>query len=594
MSYQFKTTLLNQRTTRLPFVASGLIIALVWQFAFAQDVPSKIPKRRSTQLLDGFGVNLDLPRRPRMPWTKTWTPLFDSGAKWVRIGQYENSSEKISWDWVEQTPGHYAVPEDAEEAVRSLLDNGVAIEAELQYSNPLYAEDRSKRPARVTLPPPGIGPGDDPVNPIFLAPKTDEQIEAFLGYVRFMVGRYKGRINHWELWNEEDIGYWGPDIEKAEKAKWYGRVLGRFADAVHATAPDAKVMFGGLAGRDLEFAVNALTGWAEKIDIMAYHGYPGPFGVGRPEEIDPVYGGADFRKGVLSIPGIRPAIEFWLNEWNVCPKAKGSNQSVQARYLPRFYLEQLAHNIRGMIWVFMPATDGNEDNLWGILEGDTQGPDAFQPREAFFAFQHLSAVFGQTVRDPGGEDALKPVKPYAAGELRSFWFRDRVSGRRVFAYWLAIAADAKDDLKPVMTEMTVADQSITRPVLMDIRTGDVQELRWDDEAKRTVKVPLKDSVMAVADARFLDWSETPQTPGELVAERSGEQVKLHWKPSPGALRFEVERSDDFKPWRRVGEATAPVAEFTERSSDANRSTYRVRAANANGASPWSNPAWAGQ
>jgi hypothetical protein len=574
-----------------------LIVALLLQSAFAQDVPSKIPRRRSTQLLDGFGVNLNLPRRPRMPWTKTWTPLFDSGVKWVRIGQYENSSEQISWDWVEQMPGHYAVPEDAEEAVRSLLDNGVSIEAELQYSNPLYAEDRSKRPERVTLPPPGIGPGDNPLNPIFLAPKTDEQIEAFLRYVRFMVGRYKGRINHWELWNEENIGYWRPDIGKTETGKWYGRVLCRFADAVHATAPDAKVMFGGLAGPDLEFAVNALMGWPEKIDIMAYHSYPGdgPFGVGRPpEEIDPLYGGAAFRKGVLAIPRIRPNIEFWLNEWNVCPKAKGSNQSVQARYLPRFYLEQLAHNIRGMIWVFMPATDGNEDNLMGILEGDTQGPDTFQPREAFFAFQNLSAVFGQTVRDPGGEEVLKPVKQYARGQLRRLWFRDRASGRRVFAYWLAIPADPKDDLKPVMTEMTVADSRITRPVLMDIRTGDIRELGWNDKAKRTVKVPLKDSVMAVADASFLDWLEAPQTPGELVAERDGEQARLHWKPSPGALGFEVECSDDFKPWRRAGEVTAPAAEFSEKASKARRSTYRVRATNANGPSPWSNPAWAGQ
>jgi hypothetical protein len=296
----------------------------------------------------------------------------------------------------------------------------------------------------------------------------------------------------------------------------------------------------------------------------------------------------------MSIPGIRPDIKFWLNEWNANPKEKGSNQSVQARYLPRFYLEQLAHNIRGFIWVFMPSTDGNEDNAYGILEGDTQGPDAFQPREAFFAFQNLSAVFGQTVRDPGGEDALQPVKEYAGGKLRSFWFRDRASGRRVFAYWLAIPADPKDDLKPVTTEMTIVDRTITRPVLMDIRTGDIQELRWNDEAKRTVKVPVKDSVMAVADARFLDWVETPQTPGELVAERSGEQIKLHWKPSPGALQFEVQRSDDFKPWSRVGEVTAPVAEFSEKSSDAKRSTYRVRATNAKGTSPWSNPAWAGQ
>ncbi len=577
-----------------------LIVALLLTLGFpqaqAQDVASKIPRRSSTQLLDGFGVNVNLPRRPRMPWTKTWTPLFDSGVKWVRIGQYENSSEQISWDWVEQTPRHYAVPEDADEAIRSLLDNGVSIEAELQYSNPLYAEDRSKRPERVTLPPPGIGQNDEPVNPIFLAPKTDEQIEAFLGYVRFMVGRYKGRINHWELWNEPNIGYWRPDVEKTEKAKWYGRVFCRFADAVHATDPDAKVMFGGLANPNLEFAVNALRDCPKKIDIMAYHCYPdGPFGAGRPPEvIDLLYGGANFRKGVMSIPGIRPDLEFWLNEWNVNPKAKGSNQSVQARYLPRFYLEQLAHNIRGFIWIFTPSTDGNEDNRMGILEGDTQGPDAFLPREAFFAFQNLSAVFGQTVRDPGGEDALKPVKQYARGEHRNFWFRDRASGRRVFAYWLAIPADPKDDLKPVMTEMTVADTSITQPVLMDIRTGDVQELRWIDKAKRTVEVPLKDSVMAVADARFLDWFEIPQTPGELVVDRRGEQIKLHWKPSPGALRFEVQRSDDFNPWRRVGEVTAPVAEFSEKSSDANRSTYRVRATNAKGTSPWSNPAWAGQ
>jgi hypothetical protein len=565
--------------------------------AVAQEaIPKRIPPRRSTQLLDGFGVNLNLPRKPSMPWTNTWTPLFDSGAKWVRIGQFENSSEQIDWDWVEQTPGNYAVPEGAEQALRSLLENGVSIEAELQYSNPLYGEDKSQRPSRVTLPPPGIGQNDKPVNPIFLAPKTDEQIDAFLGYVRFMVGRYKGRINHWELWNEENIGYWRPDIEPTQKAKWYGRVLCRFADTVHSTDPDAKVMFGGLAGSNREFAVTALAGCPEKIDIMAYHDYPGgPFGIGRPpEEIDTRYGGADLRQGVMAVPGIRSNLEFWLNEWNVNPKAKGSNQSVQARYLPRFFLEQLAHNIRGFIWVFMPATDGNEDNRMGILEGDTHGPDAFRPRESYFSFENVSAVFGQTERDPGGEDALKPVKQYTSGQVRAFWFHDRVSKRRVFAYWLALPADPKDDLKPVMTEMTITDASITRPVLMDIRSGNIQELPWLDAGKRTVSVPLKDNVMAVADASYLDWAEVPLTPGELVVAQDGEQIKLHWKASPGSLRYEVQRSDGYSPWQQVGEVTAPAAEFSEKSSDAHRATYRVRAINANGKSPWSNPAWVGQ
>jgi hypothetical protein len=447
------------------------------------------------------------------------------------------------------------------------------------------------------LAPPGIGQGDKPVNPIFLAPKTDEQIVAFLGYVHFMVGRYKGRINHWELWNEEDGDYWRPNIGNTEKAKWYGRVFCRFADTVHATDPDAKVLFGGLANpANIEFVAAALASCPDKLDIMAYHSYPGgPFGIGQPPEgIDPLYGGAALRKGVMSIQGIRPDIKFWINEWGINADAKGSNQSVQARYLPRFYLEQLAHNIRGFVWEFISATDGNEEDRMGIVEGDTQGPDAFRPREAYFSFQNLSAVFGQTVRDPAGEDALKPVKEYAQDKLRGFWFHDRASGRRVFAYWLAIPADPKDDLKPVMTEMTITDKSITRPVLMDIRTGDIHLLSWVDKARRTVKVPLKDSVMAVADAKFLDWSEVTPTPGELVARRSGEQVQLHWKASTGALRFEVERSDDFESWHRVGEVAAPMAEFSEKASAAHRATYRVRATSAAGTSPWSNPAWEGQ
>ena len=111
-------------------------------------------------------MNVALPRQPRMPWTKAWAPLFDAGVKWVRIGQYESPSDQVSWDWVEQTPGHYAVPEGAEEAIRSLRENGVSIETQLQYSNPLYAEDKSKRPDRVAPAGPGVGvgPEDDPVN----------------------------------------------------------------------------------------------------------------------------------------------------------------------------------------------------------------------------------------------------------------------------------------------------------------------------------------------------------------------------------------------------------------------------------------------
>jgi len=34
--------------------------------------------------------------------------MFDAGFKWARIGQYENSSDRTSWDWIEQKRGVFS------------------------------------------------------------------------------------------------------------------------------------------------------------------------------------------------------------------------------------------------------------------------------------------------------------------------------------------------------------------------------------------------------------------------------------------------------------------------------------------------------
>lgn len=91
----------------------GVLMAGLAELTLAggQNTPQQVPPRRSTQLSDGFGMNLPLPRDPSLPWTRHWwTSIFDSGVKWVRLGQYENSSEKTSWDWVEQTQGVFSCP----------------------------------------------------------------------------------------------------------------------------------------------------------------------------------------------------------------------------------------------------------------------------------------------------------------------------------------------------------------------------------------------------------------------------------------------------------------------------------------------------
>src|SRR5262245_19933034 len=84
-------------------------------------VPNHVPPKRSSQIHEGFGINSDLPREPYLPWNRWWwTRMFDAGFKWIRIGQYENSSDRTSWDWIEQKRGVFSSSLELEDHVDSL------------------------------------------------------------------------------------------------------------------------------------------------------------------------------------------------------------------------------------------------------------------------------------------------------------------------------------------------------------------------------------------------------------------------------------------------------------------------------------------
>ena len=413
----------------------------------------------------------------------------------------------------------------------------------MQYPNPLYEGEPGTRPHHVILPPPGISPDDHPPNPIFIPPTTDEQMDAFIKYVRFMVNRYKGVVKHWELWNEPNIDYWQPHAENkgqlVEKARAYGRLLARFANAAHEEDPEAKVLSGGTASPDLLFVRTALAEAPPKVDIVTYHTYPGFGSNHMPEEMDSLVHAAYFREQIMHVPGIRSNVEFWDNEWNVSPLWKNCNESVQARYIPRFYLYNLAHHVRGFMWTFIPGTDGNEDDLYGILHGETHKPDAFQPREAYRAFSVVSALFGQTTLDPMAKFSVDRVPArYQHGQLQAHAFRDTQTYKLIYAVWLAVLSEPADKFIPI-------------PVLIDVRTGFrfVTALSW--KSKGILSIPLKDSVVAVADASHLHWPAVPETAAELSAKQQGKEVKLEWKTYGQTTGIEVQRSVAHGCWEKL-------------------------------------------
>src|SRR3989442_882469 len=242
-----------------------------------RQVPHHVPPKRSSQIQSGFGINSNLPREPYLPWERWWwTRMFDAGVSWIRIGQYENSSEPTSWDWIEQKRGVYAAPPGLDDYVDSLVENGVKIQA--------------------------------------------------------------------------------------------------------------KVIYGGQAAPSRDFTRRALDTCqcASGIDVYAYHTYPGYGQNLNPESMD--YGAygqespSKLREMVRDYPGIRPDIEYWDDEFNSVPSWRGSDESVQAKYVPRGLIYNWAAGVRTFVWLLAAGTDGNEYDDFGLIHGLRYLPDAFTPR----------------------------------------------------------------------------------------------------------------------------------------------------------------------------------------------------------------------
>ena len=240
-------------SNRFPILRAAGILCLAILPLSAQN---RIPPKRSSQIQDGFGINSDLPRDPYLPWDRHWwTRMFDAGVSWIRIGQYENSSDYTSWDWIEQKRGVLAVPPGLDDYVDSLVDNGIQVQVQLLYGNPMYTAPAGKLPDAIMPAPGGFHNPDRSLYSVFWPPKTPAQIAAFVNYVKFVVSHFRGRIHYYALWNEQDIDYWNPQPSPQD----YGRLLKAFIPAVHAADSEAKVIYGGQADPTRDFARRALN-----------------------------------------------------------------------------------------------------------------------------------------------------------------------------------------------------------------------------------------------------------------------------------------------------------------------------------------------
>jgi hypothetical protein len=590
---------MTSNTRHLVSTFALISILFIPAVLFAQRlVPKHVPPKRSSQIQDGFGINSDLPRAPYVPWDRWWwTRMFDAGFKWIRIGQYENSSDYTSWDWIEQKRGVYAASPLLDDAVDSLVDNGMNIQVQLLYGNVMYTSPSGKLPDTSTPEPGSFHNDDRSLYSIFWPPTTPEQISAFNRYVAWMVGHFHDRIHYWALWNEQDIGYWNPWGNPEQ----YGTLLAPFVETVHKSDPAAKVIYGAQADPSRAFTKRTLDTCkcASGIDVYAYHTYPGYGENMNPETMD---SGAyksesprQLRELVTHYPGIRSDIPFFDDEFNSIPSWNGSDESVQAKYLPRGLIYNLAAGVKTFVWLLASATDGNEYDDFGMIHGLTNHDSDWTPRPAFYALQNTNALFSDTKFDPSikisGPD-LGSLQPQGS-PFMAYGFRNR-NGKAIVAYWIATHSEPGNVFPLQHATMSLKNTGITNPVVIDVVSGEIKPVTWKQGTTDTLEMlPVKDNIVAVADENYFDWPVLPEAPSSLSVNVSGNRATLTWDVHGGGpTGIIVERrmfGGEPSQWEKLTTLPATAKEYTDATlKKAQIVAYRMRATNSNGDSAYSN------
>jgi parallel beta-helix repeat protein len=147
------------------------------------------------------------------------------GLKWMRV-----SLDWWDWDQVESTGDfseHYINPYQ-DQAVTDLANNGFTIVYTLLYWDESLLQ---------------LQEGDSRF-------RTEDEIQPYLDYVEFLVHNFKDRIEYYQIWNEPDVAYVGPEpvpqqyVEIAD----YINLVERVIPVIRQEYPQAKIVVGNVSG----------------------------------------------------------------------------------------------------------------------------------------------------------------------------------------------------------------------------------------------------------------------------------------------------------------------------------------------------------
>ena len=403
----------------------------------------------------------------------------------------------------------------------------------------------------------------------------DECRAAWCAYVRELAKRYRGKVTHWEIWNEPNIReFWQPSNPNANE---YIELVKLTGGVIREEIPDAKI--GGVTSSP------ALNGWERKffemggakaIDFWSGHAYGCvPERLRHAQKVatestdDYVAVLNDMRafidakggkhveiwQGEAGFPSWFPE-SHWLYPRGVC-KAGWQSQANQAKWmLRRFVTDRRAGIARSSFYQMadisrhysMSNITRKHPAEHGILNGWT-----YQPKMSYHAFGNYNALLATAKYDASVGTSVSPSSDGGVPTV-SAAFRT-ANGSPIFLYYTAFdfsgnytgtCYTARCD-----AELTVpAKIAPQNPVLVDMLRGGVYEVSSRIEVNGTVTfagLPLVDYPLVLADLRcvkFADsvaftpersfrgvWVATVYDPrfSEDLSKKSVDGMKAYWR-----------------------------------------------------------------
>jgi hypothetical protein len=359
-----------------------------------------------------FGVNAHAPGGAEL--TLGFDRLAQAGIAWVRID--------FVWALIEPAPDQFDW--SAYDAIVAAAESrGLSILGILAYT-----------PAWATDGPPLSGP-----------PRSVADWEDFCWRAAH---RYRGRVLHWELWNEPNQ----PAFWAGTRGQYIDRILVPGADAVHAA--DSRARAGGPALAHLESALwydwllEVLVRAGAKLDFATHHLYDSDGPADLTEKLEaPTPFGDNPALWDLWSPSVKEVLEegqwlgkpFWLDETGWAAKKVG--EAKQASHLGGL-LEAWASGVSGRGWlqkIFVyELRDGPaavDPNGFGLLRADGSPKPAYDAYRDFIAAHSTPAPaplallgerFAVSVRwrnVQSGETGYGHPLPFS-DETGLFWFFD--------------------------------------------------------------------------------------------------------------------------------------------------------------------------